>query len=172
MLILSLARRKIYITNLIDLLIFEMAIRISKKCHYALRAVYELASRRTAEPVTVAQIADAQSIPPRFLESILNQLRHAGLVISHRGNAGGYTLAASPEGITVAQVIEAAQGPISIAAPQGKRSPGYYAGDAAFKRLWETLDASMAQCCGQTSLADLMGWEMQSRRGPVLDYVI
>ncbi|MHC4517110.1 MAG: RrF2 family transcriptional regulator [Planctomycetota bacterium] len=146
--------------------------RISRKCHYALRAVYELASRRSAAPVAVAQIAEAQGIPPRFLESILNQLRHAGLVLSHRGNAGGYTLAASPEGITVAQVIEAAQGPISIAASPGNGPHGYFAGDAAFERLWETLDASMAQCCGQTSFADLMGWEMQSQRRPVLDYVI
>jgi Rrf2 family protein len=146
--------------------------RISKKCHYALRAVFELASRRTATPVAVAQIADAQGIPPRFLESILNQLRHAGLVVSHRGNAGGYTLAGSPEGITVAQVIEAAQGPISIAATNGSPPGGYVAGDAAFGQLWETLDASMAQCCGQTTFADLIGWEMRSQRRPVLDYVI
>jgi Rrf2 family protein len=146
--------------------------RISKKCHYALRAVYELASRRTATPVAVAQIADAQGIPPRFLESILNQLRHAGLVTSHRGNAGGYTLATSPEGITVGQVIEAAQGPISIAASQGNHLGRYVAGDAAFDRLWENLDASMAQSCRQTSFADLMGWEMRSERRPVLDYVI
>jgi Rrf2 family protein len=149
-----------------------MAIRISRKCHYALRAVYELASRRTAIPVAVGQIADAQGIPPRFLESILNQLRHAGLVISHRGNAGGYTLAASPEGITVAQVIEAAQGPISIAASQGNHPHGYFAGDAAFEQFWESLDTSIAECCGQMSFADLMGWEMQSKRQPVLDYVI
>ena len=149
-----------------------MAIRISKKCHYALRAVYELASRRTATPVAVALIADSQGIPPRFLESILNQLRHAGLVVSHRGNAGGYTLAASPEGITVAQVIEAVQGPISIAASNGAPPGGYFAGDAAFKQLWQSVDTSIAQCCGQTSFADLMGWEIRSQRRPVLDYVI
>ena len=146
--------------------------RISKKCHYALRAVYELASRRTAHPVAVAQIAEAQGIPPRFLESILNQLRHAGLVASHRGNAGGYTLATAPEAITVGQVIEAAQGPISMAASQDNHLGGYFAGDAAFERLWKTLDASMAQYCSQTSFADLMGWEKRSERRPVLDYVI
>jgi Rrf2 family protein len=148
-----------------------MAIKISKKCHYALRAVYELASRRSAVPVPVAQIADAQGIPPRFLEGILNQLRQAGLVVSHRGNAGGYTLATFPEAICMAQVIEAVQGPISMAATGGP-SCGYIAGDAAFEKLWETLDASMAECCSQTSFADLMKWEMQSERHPVPDYVI
>lgn len=148
-----------------------MAIKISKKCHYALRAVFELTARRTAAPIAVAQIAEAQGIPPRFLEGILNQLRHAGLVVSHRGNTGGYTLATAPEDITVAQVIEATQGPISMAASNGQPC-GYIAGDAAFEQFWETLDASMLQCCGQTTFADLMKWEMRSERRPVLDYVI
>jgi len=148
-----------------------MAIKVSKKCHYALRAVFELTARRTAAPVAVAQIAEAQEIPTRFLEGILNQLRHAGLVVSHRGNTGGYTLAAAPENITVAQVIEATQGPISMATSNG-HSYGYVAGDAAFEQFWETLDASMLQCCGQTTFADLMKWEMRSERRPVLDYVI
>ncbi|UCD52577.1 MAG: Rrf2 family transcriptional regulator [Phycisphaerales bacterium] len=149
-----------------------MAIKISKKCHYALRAVFELAARRTATPVAVGQIADAQRIPPRFLEGILNQLRQAGLVVSHRGNSGGYTLATPPEAITVAHVIEAVQGPISVAAVKKGQSCGYIAGDAAFEQFWETLDASMAECCGQTSFADLMRWEVRSERRPVLDYVI
>lgn len=146
--------------------------KISNKCHYALKAVYELASRRTATPVAVAQIAEAQGIPPRFLENILNQLRHAGLVVSHRGNTGGYTLATRPEVITVAEVIEAAQGPVSITASQRNRSNGYTAGDAAFERFWERLDASMVDCCSQTTFADLIGWEMQSEKRPVQDYVI
>lgn len=149
-----------------------MAIKVSKKCHYALRAVFELAARRTSVPVAVAQIAEAQGIPPRFLEAILNQLRQAGLVVSHRGNSGGYTLAAPPEAITVGHVIEAVQGPISAAASTNGRGCGYIAGDAAFEQFWETLDASMAECCSQTSFADLMRSEMRSERRPVLDYVI
>ena len=66
-----------------------MAIKISKKCDYALRAIFELAFRSTSRPVAVQEIAAAQNIPPRFLEIILNELRQVGLVASHRGNAGG-----------------------------------------------------------------------------------
>jgi len=149
-----------------------MAIKVSKKCHYALRAVFELVARRTATPVAVGQIAEAQGIPPRFLEGILNQLRQAGLVVSHRGNSGGYTLATPPEAITVGHVIEAVQGPISMAAAANGQSCGYVAGDAAFEQFWETLDEAMAECCNRTNFADLMKSEMHSERRPVLDYVI
>ena len=75
--------------------------RISKKCQYALRAVFELAVRNTGQPVKIQQIAGAQNIPPRFLEVILNQLRHAGFVESRRGNEGGYMLAPGAEELTV-----------------------------------------------------------------------
>ena len=106
----------------------------------------------------------------RFLENILNELRRAGLVVSHRGNAGGYTLAVPPEEMAVAQVIEAAQGPLSVAAPPNpdRRLPG----DAAFERLWEAFDESMARVCRETSIADLVRWESQSQQQYVPDYVI
>ena len=151
-----------------------MAIRISKKCSYALRAVFELARRRTDAPVTVAQIAGAQGIPPRFLESILNELRHAGLARSHRGNAGGYTLALPPKQIAVADVVEVIQGPISLAAARGSKSSAskYFCGDSAFESLWKSVDESMAQVCRETTLADLIKWERASEQTPVPDYVI
>jgi Rrf2 family protein len=151
-----------------------MAIKISKKCLYALRAVYEVASRRTTAPVPAAQIADAQGIPPRFLENIMNELCHAGLVVSHRGNTGGYTLASSPEKMAVARTIEAVEGPLSVvASTAGDTSVDRYTpGDAAFERLWETLNESMAKVCRETSMADLAEWEAENRREYVLDYVI
>jgi Rrf2 family protein len=150
-----------------------MALRISKRSSYALRAVYELASRRTATPVSVADIADAQGIPPRFLESILNELRHAGIVVSQRGNAGGYALIRPPEKITVADVLEATQGPISIAADgNGRTAHKYIPGDAAFDDFWQMVDDSIAQVCRRTSLASLVKLEIVSERTPVPDYTI
>ena len=66
--------------------------RVSAKVDYALRAMAELAA---APPgfTTAEQLASAQQIPPKFLESILSQLRSAGLVSSQRGAEGGYQLA-------------------------------------------------------------------------------
>ncbi|MHC4807793.1 MAG: RrF2 family transcriptional regulator, partial [Planctomycetota bacterium] len=89
--------------------------RISKKCRYALRAIFELALRDSGQPVKIHEIAGAQNVPPRFLEVILNELRHAGFVDSRRGNGGGYMLARDAKDLTVGEVIEYIQGPISVA---------------------------------------------------------
>ena len=78
--------------------------RISKKCQYALRAVFELASRNNNEPVKTHDIARSQRISPRFTEVILNELKHGGFVESKRGNVGGYLLARSPDDLTVKEM--------------------------------------------------------------------
>ena len=67
--------------------------RVSAKTDYALRAALELASAPDEKPVKGERISKAQAIPLRFLENILMQLRHAGLVESRRGADGGYRLA-------------------------------------------------------------------------------
>lgn len=151
-----------------------MAIKVSKKCGYALRAVFELAFRGSSEPVTVQDIAEAQGIPPRFLEIILNELRQAGIVASHRGNAGGYSLAELPRRVTVAQVIEAIEGPISIGAGTG--DPGqrgrHLRGDAALEQLWASVNGSMTQICRDATLEALVECERRSQRSTVPDYAI
>jgi len=86
--------------------------RVSAKVDYALRAMAELAA---APPglTTAEQLASAQQIPPKFLESILAQLRSGGLVASQRGAVGGYQLARPAEQISVADVIRELEGPIA-----------------------------------------------------------
>ncbi len=147
-----------------------MAINISRKCDYALRAVFELSFRDSSGPVAVQEIAAAQGIPARFLEIILNELRQAGLVASHRGNAGGYTLADLPQRITVAQVIEAIEGPVSMGIPADPRK--YVRGDAALADLWARIDESLTRTCREATFADLVEHEKRSRRTAVLDYSI
>ena len=88
--------------------------RMPKKCQYALRAVFELASREPGQPVEIHQIAGAQNVPPRFLEVILNQLRHTSLVDFRRSNEGGYMLARAAENLTVGEVIRYIHGSISM----------------------------------------------------------
>ena len=82
--------------------------RISAKAEYACIAMLELAAHQhDTVPVRIKTIAEAQSIPPRFLVQILLQLKTAGLVQSVRGASGGYQLNRSPESITLAEVINA-----------------------------------------------------------------
>ncbi len=85
---------------------------ISQKCQYALRALLELAIRWDQGPAKINEIAAAQSIPIRFLEVILNQLKQGGFADSRRGKAGGYFLARPPVEITVGEVIRFVEGPL------------------------------------------------------------
>ena len=103
--------------------------RVSAKVDYALRAMIELAAV-APEQVKGERLSATQEIPQKFLESILVDLRHAGLVASQRGADGGYRLAIPPEEITVADVIRGVEGP--IASVRGKRPEEVdYVGTAA-----------------------------------------
>ena len=86
--------------------------RVSAKVDYALRACAELAAAGDG-PLKGDRIAQAQQIPLKFLENILLDLKHAGLVQSQRGAEGGYWLSLSPEEISLAEVIRAVEGPIA-----------------------------------------------------------
>jgi Rrf2 family protein len=86
---------------------------ISQKAKYALRALIALAEAPENEPVFIADIAENQSIPRKFLEQILLDLKHQGLVVSRRGKAGGYLLLRSPETITFGEVMRIIEGPLA-----------------------------------------------------------
>ena len=87
--------------------------RVSAKVDYAVRAGAELAAAAGEGPVKGDHIATAQKIPLKFLENILLDLKHAGLVQSQRGAEGGYWLAKEPAEISLADVIRAVEGPIA-----------------------------------------------------------
>jgi Rrf2 family protein len=135
---------------------------ISQKCQYGLRAIFELARRESGqrEPVSVAEIARAQAIPPRFLEIILGQLKQAGYVVSRRGPQGGYLLARDPAEITVGEVIEAIQGaigPVHCLIDAGPECPLY--GDCVFYPMWERARAALSGVFDDTTFADLVAHE-------------
>jgi Rrf2 family transcriptional regulator, cysteine metabolism repressor len=132
--------------------------QISKKCQYALRTLYELASRDGNQPVPVGEIAEAQAIPHRFLELIVSDLRRAGIVLSRRGMKGGYMLASSPDELTVGEVIRLIDGPLTpvdcVACGGDSECP--LGKGCAFQGLWkQSLDA-MAGVYDTTSFADLV----------------
>lgn len=85
-------------------------LQISQRAHYGLLALLELTIRGEAGPVPASEIAEARSIPPRFLAGILHDLRVAGLVQSARGSRGGYHLVRDPGQVTFGQVLEALTG--------------------------------------------------------------
>jgi Rrf2 family protein len=135
-------------------------VRVSAKTDYALRAALELAAAPDERPVKGERIATAQAIPLRFLENILMQLRHAGLVESRRGADGGYRLARPPADVTLADVIRAIDGP--LAGVSGARPETLdFAGVAAPMRdVWIAVRASLRGVLERVTLADVVAGDL------------
>ena len=87
--------------------------QLSRKCKYALRALYRLNREYSNGLMSVYEIAEAERIPRKFLEAILVELRNAGIVESQLGKKGGYRLAKSPGAITIGAVIRIVDGPLA-----------------------------------------------------------
>src|SRR5665213_886856 len=110
--------------------------RISAKADYAVRAAVELAAAAGDKPVKAERVATAHGIPLNFLENILGELRHAGVVRSHRGAEGGFRLAKPAADITVADVIRAVEGPLA-SVRGGPVEEAHYGGAAeSLPRVW------------------------------------
>jgi Rrf2 family protein len=88
--------------------------QITRQADYALRAMLYLAQLPQNLRAATSQIAEEQSIPPSFLAKIISQLSIAGLIHTSRGARGGVSLARQPEEITILEVVEAIDGPISL----------------------------------------------------------
>ena len=87
---------------------------ISQKARYALRALLYLAARGGEEPVQIAEIAEAENLPRKFLEQILAELKKPGIVRSHRGRSGGYSLGRAARDISFADVLRVTDGPLAL----------------------------------------------------------
>jgi Rrf2 family protein len=88
-------------------------VMLTAKGKYGLKALMHLASLAAGQTTQAADIAEANSIPKKFLDSILSDLRNAGIVQSKRGPGGGYMLARSASDIKVGQVIRTLDGPLA-----------------------------------------------------------
>jgi Rrf2 family transcriptional regulator, cysteine metabolism repressor len=87
--------------------------KLSRKGEYALRAMIVLGQEYGGSPVQIREIAERESIPKKFLEQILLELKRSGLLESIRGAGGGYRLIKPPDEITLAKVIRIIDGPLA-----------------------------------------------------------
>ena len=132
--------------------------KVSKRGQDGMRALCHLAETHGSGVVQIREIARKESIPAKFLEGILLELKHAGIVRSRRGIDGGYELARDPGEIMLGQVMRVLDGPL---APLGSaaelkelmksdpRQAGFYS------VLIDVRDAA-AQILDQTTLADVV----------------
>jgi len=86
---------------------------ITQKAKYALRALAALAQSDPDEPMMISDIAAQQKIPKKFLEQILLDLKHQGIVVSRRGKQGGYLLLKPADEITFGEILRIIDGPIA-----------------------------------------------------------
>src|SRR5436190_15345119 len=106
----------------------------------------ELASEgEEGNPIKGDRIAEAQEVPLRFLENILGELRHAGLVQSRRGTEGGYWLARSPDDITLAEVIRAVEGPLATVRGEPPDELSFRGKAKPLKDVWLALRANIRE---------------------------
>ena len=86
---------------------------LTAKGKYGLKALVHLAQLPPGQLALVADVAEINNIPKKFLDAILGDLRNAGLVQSRKGKGGGYRLARLPEDITVGSIIRVLDGPLA-----------------------------------------------------------
>ncbi|MEU8261380.1 Rrf2 family transcriptional regulator [Micromonospora sp. NPDC048999] len=163
--------------------------RLSARVDYALRATAELAAAAAnavpagaaaagtapastapagaaagrTRPVTAEQIARAQDIPPKFLESILLQLRRGGIVHAQRGPEGGYWLARPAGEISLAEVIRVIDGPLAHVRGQRPEQLGYQGAARALQDVWIALRASEREILELVTIADVAGGTLPDR---------
>jgi Rrf2 family protein len=135
--------------------------RISAKTDYAIRAVVEMAAAaHDGQLVKAEAVADAQHIPLRFLLSILNELRHAGIVDSRRGADGGYRLAKPPYAIAIADVIRAIDGPLANVAGTRPDALDLTGSAAPLRDVWVSLRSSIREVLEHVTVADVVSGKL------------
>jgi len=140
--------------------------RVSAKADYAVRAAAELAAAAEG-PVKGERLADAQDIPLQFLEHILLELKHAGIVRARRGAKGGYWLARPADDITIAEIVRAVEGPIAHVQSSPPESIEYRGNAKHLQEVWIAVRASLRQVVEQVTLADLVSGELP----PVVEHL-
>ena len=129
--------------------------RVSAKSDYALRALIEMAGRTDSTPVSAEELGRRQEIPHGFLQAILADLRRSGVVVSQRGQSGGWRLSGKPEDITVADVIRAVDGPLVSVYGLRPEAVTYNERADVLQHVWIAARRSLRDVFEQVSIADL-----------------
>jgi Rrf2 family protein len=134
-------------------------LRLSKKADYALMALKHLATRTDVMSASAREIAEAYDIPVELMAKVLQRLARRGLLVSHQGTRGGYRLAKAPSAISVADIIQAIDGPLTVTACSSEdENCGQYSKCSVRDPLWRIKDrilAALATCSLQEVSAEV-----------------
>lgn len=132
--------------------------KLSTKGKYGLYAMFYLAQHTddVCQPLkSVAEIG----VPEDYLEQLLGTLRRSGLVTTVRGAQGGYALAKAPEAITVGDIIDALEGPLTISDCVGDERCCHKSESCASRRVWAYLSQSINSLLQSITLRDMLNQE-------------
>ena len=147
-------------------------LRLSKKADYALMAMKHLATRSDSSSASAREIAENYDIPLELMAKVLQRLARRGLVTSLQGTRGGYRLARQTSQITVADIIEAIEGPLRVTACSTEaENCGQYAKCSVRDPLWRIKDrivSALSDCTLQEIAADSLEPEPLSPPSPMV----
>ena len=129
--------------------------QIPRRVDYGLRAAIYLSTQDPDRSCSLAEIAERQGVPRKFLEKIIQNLIHSGLVKSKRGPDGGYTLAKSPSEISFQNIIEALEGPIAVNVCMDEHLNCDYLPRCTMFGVWSEIQQKVVDIFARTTLADL-----------------
>jgi Rrf2 family protein len=137
-------------------------VKVTAKADYAVRATLELAQVEDGL-VKGERIAQAQSIPLKFLENILIDLRHSGIVHAQRGAEGGYRLARDPSDITLGEVIRAVEGPLASVRGEPPEAVSYDGAAENLQTIWIAVRASLRSVLDDITLSEVVEGRLPQR---------
>ena len=129
--------------------------RVSAKSDYALRALIEIAGRTNGTLVSAEEIGRRQAIPHGFLQAILADLRRASVVVSQRGQSGGWRLARPATEVTIADVIRAVDGPLVSVYGLRPESVSYNEAAVVLQHVWIAARSSLREVFEGVSIQNL-----------------
>ena len=132
--------------------------QVSARADYALRAAAELGRAKIegTGPLKGERISEEQGIPKKFMENILLDLKHSGIVRTQRGAAGGYWLARPAGEVALADIIRAVGGPLANVRGEWPEAVEYGGAAAPLKEVWIAVRASLRAVLETVTLADLV----------------
>lgn len=134
--------------------------RVSAKSDYALRALIEMASRVDGRAVSAEELGRLQEIPHGFLQAILADLRRAGVVMSQRGQSGGWRMGRPASDVSVADVIRAVDGPLVSVYGLRPEAVTYNETADVLQHVWIAARDSLRDVFEQVSIQQLADREL------------
>ena len=143
--------------------------KVSTKGRYGLRILLDVALHQEDGPVALSDVSSRQAISHKYLWQVINPLKSAGFLTATRGVKGGYVLARSPDKISIRDIVDILEGPISLAGPSKHVDQGVV---RTTRETWLEIENKLNAIMSSITLADLIKRhkERESRIGPT--YVI